>query len=244
MTDRPNFPPVYRPVAVTADLDPFERAVDMAKEGTEAGALLWSARQDVFECAIVLAPENSLETSLPVVLAACLGLGDALGALIPPVVAVTFGWPDRIEVNGGAVGRVRIILAETPNPTAVPDWLVVGFRLANSGGWRSEGSNGRHVTSLAEEGCEVDLLDLLESFSRHFLAWINRWQSDGVKPVQQAWMSRAPEVGKPIAIEVDGRLRKGAFKGLDEQCGLELVDQGRRSVIPLDVALASSAPAL
>lgn len=240
MTERPHFPPVYRPYAVTADLDPFDRAVEMAKEGTEAGTLLWSARQDVFECAVVLAPENSLENSLPVLLVASLGLGDALGALIPPVIAVTFGWPDRIEVNGGAAGKIRLIIAETPNPTAIPDWLVIGFNLANAGKWQGGGRDGRQVTTLKAEGCPIDLLDLLESFSRHFLAWINRWQGDGVQPVQQAWMSRTLEVGKPVSIDIDGRRREGTFKGLSEQCGLELVDQGRHHVIPLDAAIKTS----
>ncbi|MDH3658778.1 MAG: biotin/lipoate--protein ligase family protein [Alphaproteobacteria bacterium] len=245
MTERPHFPPVYRAYAITADLDPFDRAVEMAKEGTEAGTLLWSARQDVFECAVVLAPENSLENSLPVLLVASLGLGDALGALIPPVIAVTFGWPDRIEVNGGAAGKIRLIIADTPNPTAIPDWLVIGFNLDNAG-QSQEGMeqghmrDGREVTTLKAEGCPIDLLDLLESFSRHFLAWINRWQGDGVQPVQQAWMSRTLEVGKSVSIDVDGRRREGTFKGLNELCGLELVDQGRHYVIPLDAAIKTS----
>ena len=59
-----------------------------------------------------------------------------------------------------------------------------------------------------------DLLDLLESFSRHFLAWINRWQGDGVQPVQQAWMSRTLEVGKSAdaaLIEAD-RPRHGPWE--------------------------------
>lgn len=237
MTERPHFPPIFRPYAVTADLDPFERAVDMAKGGAEAGTLLWSARQDLYECAVVLAPENSLEDSLPVMLTASLGVGDALGTLIPPVVAVTFGWPDRIEINGGLAGRIRLVIAQTPNPTAVPDWLVVGFHLANTGRWQDGGPGGQHMTSLVEEGCEIDLLDLLEAFSRHFLAWINRWLADGVQPVQQAWMSRTLEVGKPVSIEVGGKRREGTFKGLNEHCALELVDHGRHHVIPLDTAI-------
>ena len=241
MTERPHFPPIYRAYAITADLDPFDRAMEMAKEGTEAGTLIWSARQDVFECAVVLAPENSLEESLPVLLAASLGLGDALGALIPPVIAVTFGWPDRVDVNGGTVGKIRLLVAETPNPTAVPDWLVVGFRLANAGHWRDSAQAGHQVTTLVEEGCQIDLLDLLESFSRHLLAWINRWQGDGVQPLQQAWMSRTLDVGRPVRIDVAGRPREGTFKGLNEQCGLELVDHGRHYVIPLDAAIATSA---
>lgn len=237
MTERPHFPPLFSPVAVSADLDPFERAIEMAMEGVQAGTLIWSARQDVYECAVVLAPENSLETSLPVLLAASLGLGDALGALVPPVVAVTFGWPDRIEINGGIVGKIRLIIAETPNPTAIPDWLVIGFKLANAGHWHAESGSGRHVTTLTEEGCQIDLLDLLESHSRHFLSWINRWQSDGVQPVQQAWMSRTLDVGKTVTVDVGGRARQGIFKGLNEQCALELVDHGRHHVIPLDAAI-------
>ncbi|MEM8952105.1 MAG: biotin/lipoate--protein ligase family protein [Pseudomonadota bacterium] len=240
MTERPDFPPAFSPYAITADLDPFERAIEMADEGVDAGTLLWSARQDVYECAVVLAPENSLEMSLPVVLAASLGLGDALGALIPPVIAVTFGWPHRIEMNGGIVGRVRLIISDTPNPTAIPDWLVIGFNVANSGHWRHGAKGGQHVTTLNEEGCQVDLLDLLEAFSRHFLAWINRWQGDGVQPVQQAWMSRTLEVGKSVKIDLGGRVREGTFKGLNEQCGLELVDNGRHHVIPLDAAIQTS----
>ena len=237
MTERPHFPTIFRPYAVTADLDPFERAVEMAIDGTEAGTLLWSARQDVFECAIVLAPENSLEASMPIVLVAGLALGDSLGSLVPPVIAVTFGWPDRIDMNGGTVGKIQLVLADTPNPTAIPDWLVIGFSLANAGSFQRANGAGQHATTLTEEGCQIDLLDLLEAFSRHFLAWINRWQGDGVQPVQQAWMSRTMEVGKPVKIEVDGRQRQGTFKGLNEQCALELVDQGRHQVIPLDAVL-------
>lgn len=237
MTERPHFPPIYRPYAVTADLDPFERAVEMAKDGTDPGTLLWSARQDVYECAVVLTPENSLEDSLPVMLTASLGLGDALGALVPPVIAVTFGWPDRIEINGGIVGRIRLIVSETTNPTAVPEWLVIGFNLANVGHWQEDGQSGQHKTTLIEEGCQIDLLDLLESFSRHLLAWINRWQGDGAQPVQQAWMSRTLDVGRQVGIDVGGRRREGTFKGLNDQCALELVDHGRHYVIPLDVAI-------
>lgn len=239
MTERPHFPPAFSPHAITADLDPFDRAVEMAKEGVDAGTLLWSARQDIFECAVVLAPENSLESSLPVMLTASVGLGDALGALIPPVVAVTFGWPDRIEMNGGVVGKIRLVISETPNPTAIPDWLVIGFNLANAGHWQ-QGDGGQHATTLTEEGCQVDLLDLLESFSRHFLGWINRWQGDGVQPVQQAWMSRTLDVGKSLTVHAEGRARTGTFKGLTELCGIELVDQGRHHVIPLEAAVNTS----
>ncbi|MGI9437330.1 MAG: biotin/lipoate--protein ligase family protein [Geminicoccaceae bacterium] len=241
MTERPVFPPPFTPNAVGLDVDPFDRATVMARNDVDPGTLFWSERKDIFECAVILAPENSLEESLPVLLVAMLGLGDALGALIPPVVAVTFGWPDRIEVNGGIVGEVRMFIAETANPTAIPDWLVLGFSIANQGRWAKGRDERQHRTTLTEEGCQLDQLDLLESFGRHLLAWINRWQTDGVAPIQQAWMSRATGIGKPIEIDIDGRLRKGIFRGLDEHGGIELVDEGRHQTIPLLEAVLNPA---
>jgi biotin-(acetyl-CoA carboxylase) ligase len=243
MTERPYLPPIFDAYSVDANVDPFQRAISLAKGDTDAGTFIWSEQTDVFQSALILAPETSLEESLPVVLVAQLALGDALGSLIPPVISVTFGWPDRIEVNGGAVGHVFLEIAKTPNPTAVPDWLVIGFRVAQEGGWGRDGVHGPHRTTLAEEGCRIEHLDLLEALSRHLLAWINRWQADGIQPVQQAWMSRARELGKPIVINHGGRVVQGIFKGLTNHGGIELVDQGRRQEVRLcDALLPETAP--
>ncbi len=240
MSERPYFPPLYRPFAVTTEVDPFERCVTVAAEGAEAGTLLWSVGQEACECAIVLAPEQSLEASLPVVLVALLGLGDALGSLAPPVVAVTFGWPDRIEVNGGVIGGVRMAHAAARSPTEVPDWMVVGFGVASRGAWGSdaEPADDLYRTTLAEEGCgDVQTIDLLEAFARHFLAWIHRWQEDGVGPVRQAWMARATGLGKPVGIEVGDQRRQGTFAGLTDSGAIRLVNEGVTQTISLEEAM-------
>jgi BirA family biotin operon repressor/biotin-[acetyl-CoA-carboxylase] ligase len=239
MNERPEFPPLYRPFAVTPELDPFERCINVARDGAEAGTLLWSIGQEACECAVVLAPEQSLEASLPVVLVALLALGDALGSLVPPLVAVTYGWPDRLEVNGGVVGGVRLASAPTEASDAPPEWLVIGFGVALRGPW-GEGEPGDdvHRTTLADEGCaEVETVDLLEAFARHFLAWINRWQEDGVGQVVQAWMSRATGLGKPIQIEVGGHKRQGTFAGIAESGAMRLVKEGVTQTISLDDAM-------
>ncbi len=241
MTNRPSLPSIFNGISVSDDTDPFERAVLLARGDSEAGTFIWSQRTDVLQSALVLAPDNSLEESLPVVLVGLLGLSDALGSLIPPVVSVTFGWPNRIEINGGFVGEVRLVVSETPNPTAIPDWLVIGFDLANEGRWRKDESGDQHRTTLAEEGCFVEAVDFLEALSRHLLAWITRWQNDGIQPVQQAWLSRAPEIGKHIEFKIDGRTKRGTFKGVNDQGGIELADQGRHVTVTLSDALLTPA---
>jgi biotin-(acetyl-CoA carboxylase) ligase len=175
-----------------------------------------------------------------VVLVTMLGVADALGSLIPPVVAVTFGWPDRIEVNGGIAGGVRMTGAETTAPDQVPAWLLFGFGLAVRGDWHDGVEPGEDArrTTLADEGCG-DLLttDLLEAFGRHFLSWINRWQEDGVEPVRQAWMARATGLGKSIELEIGGQKRQGTFAGLTETGALRLVKDGVTQTISLDEAM-------
>jgi BirA family transcriptional regulator, biotin operon repressor / biotin---[acetyl-CoA-carboxylase] ligase len=239
MSERPVFPPLLKPFAVSSDLDPFERGIKLAEEGADAGTVLWSIGQDVCACAVVLAPEQPREQSLPIVLVAMLGLADGLGALLPPAVAVTFGWPDRVEVNGALVGGVRCASAPTEDPEAVPDWLATGFHIAMRGPWSNPQSPGdRPRTSLAEEGCgEVSAIDLLEEFGRHFLSWINRWQEEGMRPVQQAWLRRATGLGKEVEVRVGQQVRTGIFEGLGETGAMRLVKGGVAQTIALDEAV-------
>jgi biotin-(acetyl-CoA carboxylase) ligase len=237
MTDKPVFPPPYSPIAVTDGLDPFERALTIAREGAEAGAILWSVRADRAECAVVLAPENPLEQSLPVLQVALLALGDALGALLPPLVAVTFDWPDRLLVNGGLVGGVRLAVAPIQPDNAVPDWLVIGIGIALTEPVATAGPAGSAPTTLAAEGCGgVAATELLAAFSRHFLGWINRWQEEGVTTVHQAWLARVPSLGRDVRIGVEGEIRQGRFSGLTERGDLRLGEGERAALVPLQAA--------
>jgi BirA family transcriptional regulator, biotin operon repressor / biotin---[acetyl-CoA-carboxylase] ligase len=238
MNERPVMPPLFRALAVTPDVDPFERGLQVAAEGAEAGTVLWSIGQDRCQAAVVLAPEHPLEDSLPIVLVTMLGLGDALGALLPPVVALTFGWPDRIEVNGGVVGGVRMASARTEKPSDVPDWIVVSYSLAAQR--RAEGDEPGHSpghTTLADEGSEVACIDLVEHFCRHFLSWINRWQEDGVAPVRQAWLSRAAGLSSSIEVATGAQKKQGIFTGLTDTGSIRLMRNGITQTVSLEEAM-------
>ena len=103
---------------------------------------------------------------------------------------------------------------------------------------RGEAPGDLRRTTLAEEGCgDVPTIDLLEAFGRHFLGWINRWQEDGVKPVQQAWLSRATGLGKRVEIRIDDQVRAGTFEGLTETGAMRLVKDGVAQTIALDEAM-------
>jgi BirA family transcriptional regulator, biotin operon repressor / biotin---[acetyl-CoA-carboxylase] ligase len=236
MSERPVLPALFRPLAVTPDIDPFERALQVAAEGAEAGTVLWSIGLERCQAAVVLAPEHSLQDSLPIVLVVMLGLGDALGALLPPVVALTFGWPDRIEINGSVIGGVRMASARTERPGDVPDWIVIGYSLAVQGR-PGDREPGHRRTTFAGEGCAVACIDLIEHFSRHFLSWINRWQEEGVAPVRQAWLSRASGLSNSIEIASGPHKKQGIFTGLTDTGSMRLMRNGISQTVSLEEAM-------
>ena len=223
MSRRPHLPPLYRGISLDAAGDAFVEAQARARVRAGAGTLLWSARDDRFDCAVILEPERPLSQSLPVHYVALLGLGDALGALLPPAVAVTFDWPDRVAVNGGTVGGVRLAVPDAA-AAETPDWMVVGAGVALRDDDDAPGRTPDRTTLGAEGGAGIAPVDLVEAFARHFLVWLNRWQDDGFGPVRQAWLKRAAGSGGRVA-------------GLDESGGLLLIEDGRTRTLDLRRAL-------
>jgi biotin-(acetyl-CoA carboxylase) ligase len=228
--EAPTFPPLLRGEECVPGLDPFTKAVASAALGTDPGLICWSRDPSRFNAALVLAPEAPLERAAGIIFAVALGLGDALGALAPPEVAVHYVWPGGIKVNGADCGRLRAAAA-TDDPRAEPDWLVVGVEIPYLPEPGSIPGARPDQTCLAEEGCiDVTPLLLLESWSRHSLVWINRWLGDGFAPLHAAWRDRAWGIGEDLP-------GGGTFVGLDELGG-QLVKTSRSTELrPLTVML-------
>ena len=230
----PVFPPLLRGEEAPRGQDPFHKAVALASLGTDAGRLVWARDATALRAAVVLAPEEPLADAITVVFAVALGLGDALGALAPPEVAVHYAWPGGFKVNGGDCGRLRAS-ASTMDPDAVPDWLVVGVEVPYLPPEGAEPGEHPEATALALEGCvEVAPLRLLESFSRHMLVWINRREDEGLAPLHAAWRERAWGLGEELP-------EGGTFVGLDERGG-QLVRTGTTTALrPLTGLLEATA---
>lgn len=240
MTEKPVFPPVYEAVKLPAGGDAFEAALAAARQGADPATLFWEDREDRVELAIVLHPEQALAQALPVLHVGMVGIGDALGALVPPQVAVMFGWPDRIEVNGGLAGGLRLAAPEGCAPDAVPDWLVLGLTLLvkrELTGGEEPGMDPTR-TALHEEGCgEVTVPDILEAFSRHFLLWVTRFGEEGLRPVAAHWLERGSGYRESVALSVAGEQHAGIFTGLDGEGGMRLQTETVEA-LPLSAVLA------
>jgi biotin-(acetyl-CoA carboxylase) ligase len=230
MSEALTFPPAMQGEAVTRD--PAEAAVLRAIQGVDAGLVTWRVAADRVGAALVLAPEVPLSRAMAMLPLCGVGFQNALGALAPPEVAVHLDWDGGLRVNGARCGGMRVFAA-TRDPAAQPDWLVVSFDLDLLPTQEETGLTPER-TALYVEGCaDVDPARLVESWARHTLAWIARWEDEGTRPLHAEWRGLAHGIGEDITQ--DGQ--SGTFLGVDEHFGMLLRQGAETRLIPLTTRL-------
>ena len=237
----PSFPPLLSGLAV-AGVDPFDKARAQAVLGVDAGLVVHNITPDRLRAAIVLAPEEPLESSMAAMIACAVGFQNALGALAPPEVAVHLTWDGLIKVNGAECGRLRAA-ASTTDPGAEPDWLVIGLELQLIPASEDDPGLTPDKTSLYQEGCsEVSPIRLLESWSRHTLVWLNALEGNERMQLHEQWRGLVEEIGKDVEIGHDHGPLAGTFLGVDENFGMLLRQGKETTVIPLSSRLEEGTP--
>jgi len=189
--DTPTLPPLFRSHSL-ADGDPIATAMRLAAEGEDPGTLVWARRRDRLDMAVVLGPDRPLSEARRVTAVALVALADAMEALGPPNLDIRYDGSDRVLVNGAVVGGVRLAASPGTAEDEVPGWAVVGA-VVDVLGDPDDPDPGRHPdrTALREEGFgDVEAPDLLESFARHFLSWMDIWEDAGFEPVRRVWQRR------------------------------------------------------
>ena len=234
MTD-PTFPPLMSGQAVTGTTDPFEKACAMAALGCDAGVIVHNVTANRLLAAIVTAPEVPLEDAMAMLPTCGVGFQNALGALAPPEVAVHLEWSGGIRVNGASCGTMRVAAGGT-DPAQEPDWLVVGLDLPLMQTTERPGDTPDQ-TALYDEGCaDVDATALLESWARHTLVWITRWETDGSAPLHAEWRGLADGIGEVVTQNGIS----GTWLGVDERFGMLIRDDDTTHLIPLSSILETT----
>jgi BirA family biotin operon repressor/biotin-[acetyl-CoA-carboxylase] ligase len=187
---RPKLPPAYRLVALETVGSTNDEALRLAAAGAEDGTLVWAREQTAgrgrqgrgwssppgnLYLSMVLRPDCAPAEAAQLSFVAGLALGEAFGSIAPPMIEVTYKWPNDLLLNGRKAAG--ILLESHGNPDGTLDCLILGL-----------GANLQHfpedtsfpATSLRFEGAtEVDVVALLEAFGRSFLTWVNRWLDEG-----------------------------------------------------------------
>ncbi len=230
--NQPTFPPLLRGHNIAAEESVLAYACGRAQEGAlGAGDLVWSATNRQLSFAVVLEPEVHRDLCSQMIYVAMVAFGDAAGALIPPEVAVTYQWPNIIQMNDGQIGDVDLLVSSGEND-GVPSWMVlsVQIQLSPDLAEANPGENYHHTT-LWDEGCgEITWTEMLESMSRHLVNVIHTWSEDGFRPVHEQWLGRLSKAD-PLARDLD--VGDSKFVGVDETGNALLALDGRTNSHPL-----------
>lgn len=221
------FPPLMSGHPLGADGDPFAEACAVASAGCDAGEVLYAIDSRQVRAALVLAPDVPLEEAVAMHPLACVALQNALGTLAPPEIGVHFGWDGTLWVNGARCGRVRI--GARDSGAGAPDWMVIGIEVDFRADEDAPGQTPDR-TALYEEGCgDVVPGPLIESWARHSLNWIHRWEDEGPRVLHDEWVGLARGIGEPAAW----RGQTGVFVGVDERFGMLLRMDDTTILVPL-----------
>jgi len=215
----PIFPPLLAGMPVKAPDQPFARACAEADAGRAgAGDVFWARATNRLDVAIVLEPDVILQQAMQMPFAAMVAFGDALGAIAPPELGVYYRWPGDIVVNGARAGFIRFAVPRDAGEDAVPRWLVIGITVTIRDDLAvSDPGLDDENTTLEEEGCGgITRTDLVESFCRHFLLWVHRWEEEGFRQITELWLDRTRQLSEDISV--DGVI--GRLLGLDESGNL------------------------
>jgi biotin-(acetyl-CoA carboxylase) ligase len=202
-----DLPPPFRLITLREVGDAFAHAVSVAAD-EGAGTLVDVGRFDLAEFAVVLEPEEPLQTARRALYAGLAALADALAVHVPPEKPVSFDWPDAVSVDGGLVGGVRLAWPQGADEREPPDWLVFGAMIRTVA-LDDEEAGVRPLSSALEEEGFDDLGSgaLVESFARHLMVAIDTWQEQGFGEIAKSYLARlAPEKGVRRDIDISGDL--------------------------------------
>ena len=241
MTTDIALPPLLTLHAIVSDADPFEAACVKAATGERGAGDVVFAAADVLAAriAIVLEPEVSALQSRQMLVLAAVALADALGALLPPKVAIEHRWPGTLLLNGAAGPTLSMRMAEANGDTP-PCWLVLGVEvpLALPEGSGEIGTTPDRTVLAEEGGVDVTSAAVLQSFAARFLSWLDVWQERGFEPVTHHWLFRAEGRTSPVPVRLFDETVVGRVLGLDEAANLRLALAEGDSERTLDLAAA------
>ena len=202
-----DLPPPFHLVTLREVGDAFAHATNVAAE-EGAGLLVHVGRFDLAEFAVVLEPEEPLQTARRALYAGLAALADALAVHAPPERPISFDWPDAVRVDGGLVGGGRLAWPQGADENEPPAWLVFGAMIRTVGMGEEEAGLRPLSSALEAEGFD-DLGSgrLVESFARHLMVAVDAWQEKGFGEVAKSYLTRlAPEQGLRRDIDRNGDL--------------------------------------
>ena len=205
-----------------------DEAKRLAGGGGAHGAVIWAKRQTAgrgrmgrtwvssegnFFVSILLAPSAPLEKCSQLSFVAAVAAAETLEAIVENPKDITCKWPNDILCGGKKLGGILLESFTTETAYGPKTWVSVGVGI-------NIDSAPEHVMypaiSLRDAGVElISAKIVLSRFMHHFIQRYDEWANKGFAPIEEAWMSRAYHLNKPIEVLVGETQHHGTYEGID-----------------------------
>ena len=230
----PRLPPQFELVTLDRTASVMDAALARARKGAGEGALVWAREQTSartrrgkawigyggnLHCALIIEPDYPNEESWQLAYVNTLAVGSAMAEMVSPMTGLRFAWPNRLLVNDLLAARLDIAVtdpARDPYPA-----LVLGASV-NVATHPPQPEPEEYNSIHASGAHDITVVDVLEAYASHFLAWSSRWAEEGFAPIRRAWRLRADGLGADAELRlIDGPL-VGRVNDVDEHGALSL----------------------
>lgn len=237
----PRIPPLFEPVRLDRARDVAAEVGARARSGAPEGTLVWTDTQTRgrarggrswespargLYAGLILRPEFDWRDTGQIALVGTVSLGTAVASLVAPLTELRYRWPNAVFVGGTRIGGLW--LAED----RAAGWLTLTLCCNVEARPATIFDGG----CLLEEGGNPDITpeNLLEVFSRQFLAWLNRWADEGVSGVLRELSGRSAPPETPLALVTAGNEKiAGTLAGFDSRGRLQLAVDGKRRTVSI-----------
>lgn len=237
----PRLPVAYELTTLDRVDSVMEEAARRAERGAGEGTVIWASEQSDaltrrgkswyspagnLHCAIIVEPEYDNVIAEQLLYVAAISAGTAVADLLTPMTGLRYRWPNHIYINDLKSGMLQ--LRAPSDDSERYRWLAIGVNVNVSE--HPPNPEPERFNSIHASGArDVEVGVLLETYCRHFLAFINRWADEGFDAARKAWVQRADGLGGPFAREVGGQRVEGILREPDA-LGRGLVEQADGSL--------------
>ena len=230
----PRLPPQFELLALERTGSVMEAALARAAGGAGEGTVVWAREQTSartrrgnawagyagnLHCALIIEPDYPNEESWQLLYVQALAVGSAIAEMVSPMTGLRFTWPNRLLINDLLAARLDLAAtdpARDPYPA-----LVLGASV-NVAVHPPQPEPEEYNSIHASGAYGITVVDVLEAYASHFLAWSSRWAEEGFAPLRRAWRIRADGLDADSEIRlIDGSIH-GRVDDIDEQGALVL----------------------
>lgn len=134
-----------------------------------------------------------------------------------PQADVKLKWPNDVLVNGAKISGILLEKGEG-------EYIIAGIGVNIIAAPGAASGLLYQATSLKEAGIETDRVSFLKAYLKRLNGFLELWEHQGFVAVRDLWLQNARGLGTEITVTTEKEVKRGIFRGVDDD-GLLLLEE-------------------